>query len=81
MFRFIRLFLGMLVRFFRVRQSLLLENLALRQQLAVLKQRHRSPCLSPFGCFYLVSPERIRGTLADCWKWRIEAVYGTKGSD
>jgi hypothetical protein len=22
-----------------------------------------------------------RGSLADCWKWRIEAVYGTKGSD
>jgi len=48
MFRFIRLFLGTLVRFFRVRQSLFLENLVLRQQLAVLKRRRRSPCLSPF---------------------------------
>ena len=40
MFRFIGLFLGMLVRFLRARRSLLLENLALRQQLAVLKRRH-----------------------------------------
>ena len=47
MFRFIRLYLGMLVRFFRVRQSLLLENLALRQQLAVLKRRRRSPVPEP----------------------------------
>src|SRR5579863_8809977 len=40
MFRFIGLFLGTLVRFLRARTSLLLENLALRQQLAVLKRRH-----------------------------------------
>jgi hypothetical protein len=40
MFRFIGLCLGTLVRFLRARRSLLLENLALRQQLAVLKRRH-----------------------------------------
>src|SRR5271169_3156430 len=59
MFRFIRLCLGMLVRFFRVRQSLLLENLALRQQLAVLKRRRRSPCLSPFDKLFWVAVSRF----------------------
>jgi hypothetical protein len=43
MFRFVRLFFGMLVRLFRRRQSLLLENLALRQQLVALKRRHPHP--------------------------------------
>src|ERR1700747_1812928 len=47
MFRFIGLCLGTLVRLLRARQSLLLENLALRQQLAVLKRRHPRPKLSP----------------------------------
>src|SRR5580692_1818530 len=59
MFRFVRLFLGMPVRFFRVRQSLLLENLALRQQLAVLKRRRRSPCLSPFDKLFWVAVRRF----------------------
>src|SRR5260370_35476848 len=45
MFRFIHLFLGTLVRRFRARRSLLLENLALRQPLAVLKRRHPRPRL------------------------------------
>src|SRR5216683_1058709 len=39
MFRFIGLCFGTLVRLLRARRSLLLENLALRQQLAVLKRR------------------------------------------
>src|ERR1019366_71133 len=43
MFRFIVLCLGMLVRLMRVRRSLLLENLALRQQLAALKRQHPKP--------------------------------------
>src|SRR5258706_1262206 len=59
MFRFILLCLGMLVRFFRVRQSLLLENLALRQQLAVLKRRRRSLCLSPFDKLFWVAVSRF----------------------
>jgi hypothetical protein len=45
MFRFICLRLGTLVRLLRARRSLLLENLALRQQLAVLKRRHPRPRL------------------------------------
>lgn len=59
MLRFIRLFLGTLVRFFRVRQSLLLENLALRQQLVVLKRRRRRPNLSPFDKLFWVAVSRF----------------------
>ena len=43
MFRFLGLCFGMLVRLFRARRSLLIENLALRQQLVVLKRRHPRP--------------------------------------
>src|ERR1035437_10356250 len=43
MFQFIVLSLGTLVRLLRVRRSLLLENLALRQQLAVLQRQHPKP--------------------------------------
>jgi putative transposase len=59
MFRFIGLCLGTLVRFFRVRRSLLLENLVLRQQLAVLKRRRRRPCLSPFDKLFWVAVRRF----------------------
>ena len=45
MFCFLRLCFGTLVRFLRSRHSLLLENLALRQQLVVLKRRHPRPKL------------------------------------
>ena len=38
--------IGTLVRFLRARRSLLLENLALRQQLAVLKRRYQRPRLN-----------------------------------
>src|SRR5215470_9323560 len=48
MFNFCRLFLGLLARCFRSRRRLLLENLALRQQLAVLKRRQTRPTLLPF---------------------------------
>ena len=40
MFCFLRLCFGTLVRLFRLHHSLLVENLALRQQLVVLKRRH-----------------------------------------
>jgi hypothetical protein len=41
-----RLIVGFFVRFFRFRRDLLLENLVLRQQLAVLMQRYPRPRLS-----------------------------------
>jgi len=68
MVRFVRLCLGMLVRLFRGRQSLLLENLALRQQLVMLKRRHPRPSLglvehgqplfefAKYTCFEATSP-------------------------
>src|SRR6266446_10510213 len=43
MFNFSRLCVGLLARCFRSRRRLLLENLALRQQLAVLKRRQVLP--------------------------------------
>jgi transposase InsO family protein len=55
----IGLCVGTLIRFFRVRRSLLLENLALRQQLAVLKRRRRRPCLSPFDKLFWVAVRRF----------------------
>jgi len=46
MFSILRLWVGVLVRLFRSRQSLLIENLALRQQLAVFKRQRRRPRLT-----------------------------------
>ena len=46
MFRFLRLWLGAMLRLFRSRQDLLVENLALRQQLSVFKRRNRRPKLT-----------------------------------
>src|SRR5438094_1055151 len=62
MFRFIGLCLGTLVRLLRARRSLLLENLALRQQLAVLKRRHPRPSLGTFDRLFWgsCSPSLVR---------------------
>src|SRR5207237_8883101 len=54
MFRFVGLCFGMLVRFFRERRSLLLENLALRQQRVALKRRHPRPSLGLFDKLFWV---------------------------
>src|SRR5206468_4087919 len=54
MFRFFALCFGMLVRFSRGRPSLLLENLALRQQLVALKRRHPRPSLGLFDKLFWV---------------------------
>jgi putative transposase len=54
MFNFARLSLGLVARCFRSRRRLLLENLALRQQLAVLKRRRARPKLSPFDKLFWV---------------------------
>src|SRR5665213_3756874 len=59
MFGFFRLWFGVLVRFFHSRQILLLENLALRQQLTVLKRRHPRPKLSPFDRLFWVFACRL----------------------
>jgi putative transposase len=59
MLRFVRLFIGTMVRLFRSPRSLLLENLALRQQLSVLKRRHPRPSLGSFDRLFWVVARRV----------------------
>jgi putative transposase len=59
MFRFLGLCFGMLGCLFRRRQSLLLENLVLRQQLVVLKRRHPRPSLGLFDKLFWVVARRV----------------------
>src|SRR5271157_5017467 len=76
MLPFLRLCFGTLVHLFRTHRSLLLKNLALRQQLVVLKRRYRRPSLGTFDrlfwvvarkvwsgwkqCLVIVTPEMVR---------------------
>jgi len=46
MFDLLPLCFGLLVRLFHSRESLLIENLVLRQQLAVFKRKHSRPRLA-----------------------------------
>src|SRR6201981_3572122 len=59
MFRFFRLWLGLLARCFRSHRTLLLENFALRQQLTVLKRKHRKPKVSPLDRLFWVLAHRF----------------------
>src|SRR5258705_2727584 len=59
MLRFAGLCFGTLVRLFRGRRSLLIENLALRQQLVALKRRHPRPGLSLFDKLFWVIARRV----------------------
>src|SRR5438105_3983629 len=59
MLRFLTLCFGTLVRLLRSRQSLLLENLALRQQLVVLKRRHPRPSLGTFDRLFWIVAQRV----------------------
>ena len=54
MFELFRLSLGVFCRIFCTRQNLMLENLALRQQLAVLKRKHPRPKLGPLDKLFWV---------------------------
>jgi hypothetical protein len=53
MFRFVSLWFGTLVRLFRSRSGLVLENLALRQQLTAFKRRHPKPKLGVLDQLFL----------------------------
>src|SRR5215470_13668947 len=53
------LLLTSIVRCFRTRRSLVLENLALRQQLATLKRRHPRPRLLAFDKLFWVLARRF----------------------
>ncbi len=54
MFDLFRLWCGAIVRTFRSRRGLMLENLALPQQLAVLKRKHPRPKLGPLDKLFWV---------------------------
>ena len=54
MFDLFRLWCGAIIRTFRSRSGLMLENLALRQQLAVLKRKHPRPRLGPLDKLFWV---------------------------
>src|SRR5580692_5440339 len=59
MFSLILLWIGVLIRLFRSRGNLVLENLVLRQQLAVLKRRHPRPSLGLFDKLFWVIARRV----------------------
>src|SRR6266852_9217845 len=59
MIRAIGLLVGAFLRLFRTRRWLLLENLALRQQLAALKRRHPRPRLTALDKFFWVFTRRF----------------------
>src|SRR5215510_2779759 len=59
MFRFPRLCLGAILRLFRSRQNLLVENLALRQQLSVFRRRNRRPKLTVLDKLFWVLAQRF----------------------
>jgi len=64
MFELLRLWFGAVLRIFHTRRRLMLEHLALRQQLAVLKRRHPKPRLGPFDKLFWVMARRF------CSKWK-----------
>ena len=59
MLRLLRLFFGLLVLTVAPRRKLLLENLVLRQQIAILKSRHPRPKLRPLDKLFWVLLSRI----------------------
>jgi hypothetical protein len=59
MLRFVGLCFGMLGRLFRRRRSLLLENLALRQQFVTLKRRHPRPILGLLDKLFWVTARSV----------------------
>ena len=88
MFDLFGLWFGAILRILRTHRSLMLENLALRQQLAVLKRKHPRPGLGPFDkLFWVVArcfwtdwekiarsrPPRDRGAVAPGW---VQTVLG-----
>src|SRR5277367_6862020 len=59
MFSFVGLCFGLVVRLFRGRRTLLLENLALRQQLVALKRRHPRPSLGHLDKLFWVITRQV----------------------
>jgi putative transposase len=59
MFDLFSLWLAAVTRVFRTHRSLMLENLALRQQLAVLKRKHPRPRLGPLDKLFWILARRF----------------------
>ena len=59
MFCLLWLWWGLLIQCFRSHRKLLLENLALRQQLTVFKRKHPKPKLAPIDKFFWVLARRF----------------------
>ena len=70
MSRYLGLWLGLLLRWVQSRRSLLLENLALRQQLAVLKRKHPRPRIGVVDKIFWLLARRFWGT----WKQSLVLV-------
>ena len=71
MSRWFWLWFGVLVRVFRSRRNLFLENLALRQQLTVLKRKHPKPKLRVLDKLFWVLARR-------CWSaWKRSLIVVT----
>src|ERR1700752_3581130 len=70
MFRHVGLWLGLLTRCLQSHRSLLLENLALRQQLAVLKRKHPKPRMEAVDKIFWVFARRFWGA----WKQSLVLV-------
>src|ERR1700756_1593183 len=70
MCRYVGLGLGLLPRCLRSHRSLLLENLALRQQLAVLKRKHPRPRMGAVDKIFWVFARRFWGA----WKQSLVLV-------
>ena len=71
MFSLLFLWIGALIRIFRGRGNLVLENLMLRQQLAVLKRRHPRPRLGLFDKLFWVIARRA------WWAWKLSLIIVT----
>ena len=63
MFDLFRLWLGAVLRGFRTRRSLMLENLSLRQQLAVFKRQQPGPRLGAIDKLFWVVSSPVLGSL------------------
>ena len=70
MFRYVGLWLGLLTRCLRSHRNLLLENLALRQQLAALKRKHPRPRMGVVDKIFWVFARRFWGA----WKQSLMVV-------
>jgi hypothetical protein len=69
MLRLLRLLLVLFSRFFRSRRDLVLENLALRQQLSVLERRHPRPRIAAADKLFSVMLRRL-------WAgWRSASIF------